>query len=72
MELARPRRPWDRTPPAERGYFEILGPGLVALLPPKKPGGAGGLSPPTGGAWVHVGADGTIRAFSGKAEVGQG
>jgi nicotinate dehydrogenase subunit B len=59
---------------AQREYFEILGPGLVAVLPPRKPGGpdASEWRPPTGGAWVHVGTDGRIRGFTGKAEVGQG
>jgi nicotinate dehydrogenase subunit B len=71
---ARPRRPWDRTDLNEREYFDLLGPGLVAVLPPRRPasGGEGEWRPPTGGAWVHVGADGRIRAFTGKAEVGQG
>jgi len=70
----RPRRPWDRTPVGEREYFAVLGPGLVAVVPPRRPGdgNADGWQPPTGGAWVHVGADGRIRAFTGKAEVGQG
>ena len=73
-DLPRPRRPWDRTPPEDREYFDLLGPGLVAVLPPRPPSppGAGGWQPPTGGAWVHVGAGGRVRAFSGKAEMGQG
>ena len=72
--FARPRRPWDRTPPEDRDYFEVLGDGLVAYVPATSPGapGSGGWSPPIGGAWVHVGPDGALRAFSGKAEVGQG
>ncbi|HYA10852.1 MAG TPA: molybdopterin cofactor-binding domain-containing protein [Thermoplasmata archaeon] len=74
MIAGRPRRPWDRTDPGERDYFEILGDGLVAQVAPRKAGasGAGGWSPPIGGAWVHVGADGVVHAFTGKAEVGQG
>ncbi|MCI4368235.1 MAG: molybdopterin-dependent oxidoreductase, partial [Thermoplasmata archaeon] len=73
-ELGRPRRPWDKTPLPERDYFEILGPGLIAVLPPRRAGSGGesGWSPATGGAWVHVGADGRVCAFTGKAEVGQG
>ena len=73
-EIARPARPWDRTPPERREYFELLGAGLVAVLPGRRPGGEGGSewSPPTGGAWVHVGEDGRLRGFIGKAEVGQG
>ncbi len=69
----RPPRPWDKTPPAERGYFETLGPGLVAVLPPRPSQESGEeWRPPTGGAWVHVGADGRVLGFTGKAEVGQG
>jgi nicotinate dehydrogenase subunit B len=73
-DIARPRRPWDRTPVEAREYFELLGAGLVSVAPGRAPGaaGAGGWQPPSGGAWVHVGADGRARAFSGKAEVGQG
>jgi nicotinate dehydrogenase subunit B len=69
---ARPRRPWDRTEPQRRDYFELLGPGLVAVKPGRRPASSGGWSPPTGGAWLHVGPDDRVRAFSGKAEVGQG
>ena len=74
MTLARPRRPWDRTPAGEREYFDLLGEGLVVLLPPRQPSdsNAGGWSPPTGGAWIHLGSDGKVRAFTGKVEVGQG
>ena len=60
--LARPRRPWDLSPPAEREWFEILGDGLVVVWPP--PDGAGG-------AWVHVSPSGTVTAFTGKVDVGQ-
>jgi CO/xanthine dehydrogenase Mo-binding subunit/aerobic-type carbon monoxide dehydrogenase small subunit (CoxS/CutS family) len=60
--LARPRRPWDLTPPAEREYFDILGDGLVVVWQP--PGAAGG-------AWVHVSPSGTVTAFTGKVDIGQ-
>lgn len=73
MTLPRPRRPWDRTDPARRDYFEVLGEGLLAQLAGRPAGGgARGWSPPSGGAWVHVGPSGGIRAFTGKVEVGQG
>ncbi len=73
MIEGRPRRPWDRTPPGERDYFELLGEGLLCYVP-APPGGSGesGWSPPLGGAWVHLGPDGRVRAFTGKVEVGQG
>jgi len=66
--------PYDLAPPTERDYFARFGPGVVIILPARRPGptewGRGG--PPHGGAWIHVGEDGTTRAFTGKVEVGQG
>ena len=61
--------PWDLSPADQRDYFGRLGDGLVVVLPPAP---AGANSMPHGGAWLHVGSDGLIRAFSGKVEVGQG
>lgn len=74
MRSERPRRPWHLTDTSEREYFELLGDGLVVLQPPRKTGdpAKAGWSPPTGGAWIHLGADGSVRAFTGKVEVGQG
>ena len=68
----RPRRPWDRTPPAERDYFDVLGDGLVVQL--ARPDGPGGRRqfPPALDAWLHLGPNGVVRAFTGKVEVGQG
>ena len=66
------RAPWDLLPPDERGCFEVLSDGLMAVLPPS--GQAGGHSDPwlrSGGAWLHVGADGMVTAFTGKVDVGQ-
>ncbi len=67
--LAFPGRPgpWDMLPPERRDYFEALGDGLVAHAgaEPERTGGR------HGGAWVHVGAAGRVRAFTGKADVGQ-
>ena len=67
-------RPLDLLDPKERPYFERWGNGLVAVLLPQRPGpsGWGRGGPPHGGAWIHLGADGTVRAFTGKVEVGQG
>ena len=62
-------RPWDLLAPEERGYFDILGDGLVAVLAPNQPRAAGGTV--TGGAWLHVGAGG-VTAFTGKVDFGQG
>jgi len=63
------RRPWDLSPLDERDYFEVLGGGLMVVVPP--PSHAGGWNP-TGGAWLHVDAAGIVTAFTGKVEVGQG
>jgi isoquinoline 1-oxidoreductase len=60
--LARPRRPWDLSPPADREWFEILGDGLVVVWPTPEVGG---------GAWVHLSPSGPVTAFTGKVDVGQ-
>jgi len=61
--LARPRRPWDQCDPRDREYFGILGDGLVVVWP--------AVTGPDGGAWVHVGANMAVTAFTGKVDVGQ-
>ena len=68
----RPRRPWDRTLPSERDYFDVLGDGLLAQLAPPSGGAGRRAFPPALDAWLHVGPDGLVRAFTGKVEVGQG
>ena len=65
----RPARPWDMTEPTDRDWFEVLGDGLVVVLPPRRP--ATGTWSTSGGAWLHVGCDGIITAFTGKVDVGQ-
>ncbi|MGA8710607.1 MAG: molybdopterin cofactor-binding domain-containing protein [Thermoplasmata archaeon] len=74
MKRLPPSSPFDRISPAERPYFDRLGNGLVVVLPPQAPGpgGWGRGGPPHGGAWIHLGEDGRARAFTGKADVGQG
>jgi nicotinate dehydrogenase subunit B len=70
---SRPQRPWHLCEPEQREYFDVLGDGLVAYVPGRRPGGGqGGWSPPTGGAWLHVGTQGKVQAFIGKVDVGQG
>jgi nicotinate dehydrogenase subunit B len=59
--------PWDLLPPGERDYFAVLPHGLVVVLPPREPDS--GLA--GGGAWIHVGAEGAVTAFTGKVDVGQ-
>ncbi|MGH2467071.1 MAG: molybdopterin cofactor-binding domain-containing protein, partial [Candidatus Limnocylindrales bacterium] len=70
---ARGTPPWDLAAPGERDFFSLLGDGVAAVVdpPPEDPSGQGfGLRP--AGAWVHVGADGRVTAFTGKVDVGQG
>jgi isoquinoline 1-oxidoreductase len=70
----RPRRPWDLTRPEERDYFDVLPEGLVVVREPGQipgvPEESGGWTTSTG-AWLHVGTDGTVTAFTGKVDVGQ-
>ena len=65
----RPRRPWDLALPAERDWFSVLPPGMVAVHEPPAPAHGWRTSD---GAWLHVGADGGVTAFTGKVDVGQG
>jgi nicotinate dehydrogenase subunit B len=62
----RPDRPWDLVPAAERDWFAVLPDGLVAAAE----SGEGWST--SAGAWVHVGVDGAVTAFTGKVDVGQG
>jgi isoquinoline 1-oxidoreductase len=66
----RPRAPWDLVATDRRDYFEVLGDGAVFVVPPAA--AAPGMWARTGGAWLHVDAAGTVTAFTGKVEVGQG
>jgi isoquinoline 1-oxidoreductase len=67
-----------------RAFFKMLGGGIVVLLfahaasaqesgqaGRRRGGGGGGQRPAELGAWLHIGEDGTVTVFSGKAEVGQ-
>jgi len=66
----RPMTPWDLAEPDRRDYFDVLGDGAIFVVPPAS--AAPGTWAPTGGAWLHVDAAGTVTAFTGKVEVGQG
>ncbi len=71
----RPASPWDLTPFDRREYFELLGDGLVVVFEPARadPGllAAGSLGLRSGGAWLHIAADGAVTAFTGKVDLGQ-
>jgi isoquinoline 1-oxidoreductase len=70
-----------------RAFFRVLGGGLLvlsllaereaaALQQPRGGrrgggGGRGGAAPREIGAWLHIAEDGTVTAYSGKAELGQ-
>ena len=64
-----------------RGFLKSLGGGLVVLFALEGKGqgqesgsggrGAGQKLPENVAAWLHIGPDGTITAFTGKVEVGQ-
>ena len=66
-----------------RAFFKTLGCGLVVLFlcepvrgqeesgANRRRGGAGGRRPQEIAAWIHIGEDGAISVFTGKAEVGQ-
>jgi CO/xanthine dehydrogenase Mo-binding subunit len=68
--------PWDRAKD-EASFFERLPDGLVTVATedarPAAPGpGQWGARGWEQSAWVHVGADGSVTAFTGKVEAGQG
>ncbi len=66
-----------------RGFFGAMGGGLVVLSllseagaqePARAKGGrrgGGGAAPREIGAWIHIGEDGNVTAFTGKMEEGQ-
>jgi nicotinate dehydrogenase subunit B len=76
--LAAPSLPWDQSAKDEEAFFASLPDGLVTVVAAEsgsrqavagpRPGGWGGPDD----AWVHVGADGAVTAFTGKVEAGQG
>jgi CO/xanthine dehydrogenase Mo-binding subunit len=71
--------PAYRFEPDRRDLFRILGGGIVVLLlvrdlPRAQERGSRGRSGSPGeiGAWLHIGEDGKITAYTGKVEIGQG
>ena len=67
---APPDAPWDLLLPEARDHFAVLPDGLVVVWPPgRAPEGDWST---TDDAWLHIGADGLVTAFTGKVDVGQG
>jgi isoquinoline 1-oxidoreductase len=66
---------------ARREFFKILGAGIAVFAIAKNAQAAQETAPSRGfhpqelpqeiSAWLHIGEDGTVTAFSGKAEMGQ-
>jgi nicotinate dehydrogenase subunit B len=59
-----------------RGFFKTLGGGIVvaSFLSAQESGGGrrgGQAAPKEIGAWLHIGRDGAVTAYTGKVEVGQ-
>jgi len=61
--------PWDLARAQPASLAATMPDGLLAMV--AEPGGEPGFGGPDD-AWVHVGADGSITAFTGKVEAGQG
>jgi nicotinate dehydrogenase subunit B len=67
--------------PDRREFFQIAGAGLVVLLVleesraqeqgQRRRGGFRGATAPEIGAWIHIGEDGLVTAYTGKVELGQ-
>jgi isoquinoline 1-oxidoreductase len=76
-ENANSGQPWDvgqKDASGEPSFFDRLADGLVTVAAgdPAGPGASPGRAGARDDAWVHVGADGSVTAFTGKVEAGQG
>ena len=62
---------------SRRQFFRIVGGGVVVALLlgdsafGQRRGSRGGAAPKEIGAWLHIGEDGLVTVYTGKAEVGQ-
>ncbi|HXB48296.1 MAG TPA: molybdopterin cofactor-binding domain-containing protein [Streptosporangiaceae bacterium] len=63
-----PAAPWDLAHAEPEAFAAAMPEGLLAVVAETGERGWGGPDD----AWVHVGADGIITAFTGKVEAGQG
>src|SRR5579863_7812289 len=71
-EVSAPGRPWDEAAPDPGAFFAVLPDGLVAVADTEPGTGRGGRPATSTQAWLHVGPDGVVTAFTGKVEAGQG
>jgi nicotinate dehydrogenase subunit B len=69
---AAPLLPWELGAKDADSFFRLLPDGLVTVVAADVGGADGGGWGRPDDAWVHVGSDGTVTAFTGKVEAGQG
>lgn len=62
-------RPWDQVAPDPGAFLAELPEGLVSVAGQEP---APGVRATSTRAWLHVGPDGMVTAFTGKVEAGQG
>jgi len=65
-----PPEPWDLARARPESFADAMPEGLLTVVADDFDGEPGFNGPDD--AWVHVGADGSITAYSGKVEAGQG
>jgi nicotinate dehydrogenase subunit B len=66
-----PEEPWDLARARPESFARAMPEGLLAVVADGIVDGEPGFAGPDD-AWVHIGADGSITAFTGKVEAGQG
>jgi len=66
-----PDEPWDLARARPESFARAMPEGLLTVVADGIVDGEPGFAGPDD-AWVHVGADGSITAFTGKVEAGQG
>ena len=66
-----PPGPWDLARQSPQAFAAAMPDGLMTVVAEDMPAGTPGPARPDD-AWVHVGADGAVTAYTGKVEGGQG
>ncbi|HSR86857.1 MAG TPA: molybdopterin cofactor-binding domain-containing protein [Streptosporangiaceae bacterium] len=66
-----PSEPWDLARGHPQSFAQAMPEGLLTVVADDVGGAEPGFTGPDD-AWVHIGADGSITAFTGKVEAGQG